>query len=272
VLDLLNTLLQGTHEQSSNHRYKLTMALSHVLDAMADAKVEGLDRKALHEPLKGYLDEMRKGSDPYLVYQAAYAYQALLRVPDDETPWQAAMRRTGKVIKGVAGLVSAVKGLDLNKFFEGVVKIQQGAMDALEIAKAITDTYKEAMDLAESGKDFIDCMKDGLSFSRPRAWYSALRGADILIRDGLLADFRKLVCEVPCRRDPAFLWGVCERLGEIAANNVWEPEIRKSAILFLGEIYRDDAAWGRQPNLKQCILSILMQLSSLPGSEMQCKW
>ncbi|KAF9348522.1 hypothetical protein BGX34_002428 [Mortierella sp. NVP85] len=269
VLDLLNTLLQGTHEQSTNHRYKLTMALSHVLDAMADAKVEGLARKTLHEPLKAYLDEMRKGTDPYLVYQAAYAYQALLRVPDDETPWQAALRRTGKIIKGVAGLVSAVKGLDLNKFFEGVVEIQQGAMDALDITKAIWDTYKEAMDLAESGKDFIDCMKEGFSFSRPRAWYSALRGADTLIRDGLLADFRKLVCEVPCRRDPAFLWGVCERLGEIAANSVWEPETRKSAILFLGEIYRDDAAWGRQPNLKQWILNILMQLSSLPGSEMQ---
>ncbi|KAF9347650.1 hypothetical protein BGX34_002968 [Mortierella sp. NVP85] len=271
VLDLLSTLLRGTHQQSIHHMYKLTMALSHVLDAMADAKVEGLNRETLHEPLKVYLDEMRKGTDPYLVYQAAYAYQALLRVPDDETPWQAAMRRTGKFINGVSGIVSAVKGLDLNKFFASVVSIQQGAKDALDIAKAITDTYKEAMALGESGKDFIDCLKEGFSFSQPRAWYSALRGADTLLREGQVADFRKLVCEVPCRRDPAFLWGVCQRLGEIAANRTWEPETRKSAILFLGEIYRDDAAWGRQPSLKRWILNILMQLSSLPGSDMQCK-
>jgi hypothetical protein len=166
VLDLLSTLLRGTHQQSANHLYKLTMALSHVLDAMADAKVEGLNRETLHEPLKAYLDEMRKRTDPYLVYQAAYAYQALLRVPDDETPWQAAMHRTGKFINAVSGLVSGVKGLELNKFFESVVSIQQGAQGALDIAKAITDTYKEAMALGESGKDFIDCLKEGFSFSR----------------------------------------------------------------------------------------------------------
>lgn len=92
-----------------------------------------------------------------------------------------------------------------------------------------------------------------------------------MILDGLLADFRKLVCEVPCRRDPAFLWGVCQRLGEIAANRLWDSDTRKSAILFLVEIYQDDATWGRQLSLKRWILNILMQLSSLPGSDMQCK-
>jgi len=118
VLDLLSTRLRDTHEQSTNHIHQLTMVVSHVLDAMADTDVKGLDRKKIHEPLSVYLDGLKKSSDPYLVYQAAYAYQALLCVPDDESLWQATMRRAGKVIQGVSGLVSAVKGLDLNGFIK----------------------------------------------------------------------------------------------------------------------------------------------------------
>ncbi|KAF9346793.1 hypothetical protein BGX34_003611, partial [Mortierella sp. NVP85] len=125
ILGLLSTRLMDTHQQSSQHMYQLTLAVSHVLDAMADTKVTDLDRKKLHEPLSSYLNGLKKSSDPFLVYQAAYAYQALLCVPDDETTWQAAMRRTGKVISGVSGLVSAVKGLDIAKFFQGLEDIQK---------------------------------------------------------------------------------------------------------------------------------------------------
>ena len=80
ILELLSTRLRNTHSQSSSHMYQLTMAVSRVLDAMADTKVKGLDREKLHEPLSLYLSEIKDVSDPYLVYQAVYAYQALLYV------------------------------------------------------------------------------------------------------------------------------------------------------------------------------------------------
>jgi hypothetical protein len=101
---------------------------------------------------------------------------------------------------------------------------------------------------------------------RKRAWYSALRGADVLIRDGELADFKRLVCEAPCRYDPAFQWGVCQRLGEMAANPKWDPITRRNAIAFLGEIYMNDEMWGQRASVKQWILNILMQLSSCAGA------
>jgi len=47
--------------------------------------------------------------------------------------WQSVMRRTGKVMESVSGLVSAVKGLDLPKFIEGLENIQKGASGALSI-------------------------------------------------------------------------------------------------------------------------------------------
>jgi hypothetical protein len=137
VLTLLSTRLRGTHQQSTLHLYQLTVAVSHVLDAMADASVKGLNRETIHEPLLAYLDGLKQSSDPYLVYQAAYAYQALMCVPDDESLWQATLRRGGKVTQGVSGLVSAVKGLDLAGFIEGLGKIQKGLAGASEIVQVV---------------------------------------------------------------------------------------------------------------------------------------
>jgi hypothetical protein len=41
--------------------------------------------------------------------------------------------------------------------------------------------------------------------------------------------------------------------------------IRQGAIAFLGEIYKNDTEWGQEPQLKQCILDILLRLGSVSG-------
>ncbi|KAK3821885.1 MAG: WD40-repeat-containing domain protein [Benniella sp.] len=261
ILGLLNTHMMGTHQMSPHFMYQLTRAVSHVLDAMADTKVTDLDREKLHEPLSSYLSGLKESSDPFLVYQAAYAYQALLCVPDDETIWQAAMRRTRKVIRGLSGLVTATKALDLDKLIEGLENIQLGLAGASKVVGTIKTTY----DGVTQNAGFMDSLKEGLSFGQKRDWYSALRGADALIQDGELATFRKLVCEAPCRYDPAFQWGVCQRLGEMAANLMWDAETRRSAIEFLGEMYKNDEMWGQHASVSQWILNILMQLCSKSG-------
>ncbi|KAG0208502.1 hypothetical protein BGX31_002316, partial [Mortierella sp. GBA43] len=266
ILELFSNRLKDTHHQSTHHVHQLTLAVSHVLDAMADTKVTGLDRVKLHEPLSTYLGGLMKSTDPFLVYQAAYAYQALLCVPDNETTWQAAMRRTGTVIKGVAGLVGAAKGFDLEKFIAGLTDIQQGLGGVSKVIEVVKSGYDDIVSLAKGGQGFVECLKQGLSFESRREWYAALRGADTLIRDGELATFKKLVCEAPCRYDPAFQWGVSQRLGEMAANPVWDAVIRRNAIAFLGEMYRDDDMWGHHASVRQWILNILIQLASTGAS------
>jgi hypothetical protein len=271
ILELLSSRLRHTHQQSSHHLSQLTLAFSHVLDAMADVAVKGLVREKLHEPLSSYLEELNSSSDPYLVYQAAYAYQALLCIPDNETIWQSTTRRTGGgVVKGVAGLVKAVKGLDLNGFIDGLEDIQQG-LGVSKVVEANMKAYDNVTTLSESGQGFLENLKEGFSFTRRREWYSALRGADILIRGGELATFKELVCNAPCRLDPAFQWGVCQRLGEIAVNPKWDLDTRRNAIEFLGVIYREDAVWGKQPSVKQWILDILMRLASSSRDGFQCE-
>ncbi|KAF9353730.1 hypothetical protein BGX34_011403, partial [Mortierella sp. NVP85] len=269
ILELLSTRLRATHTQSSQHMYQLTLAVSRVLDAMADTKVKGLDRERLHEPLSLYLSEVKDVSDPYLVYQASYAYQALLYVPDDETIWQATLRRTSKVIQGVAGLVTAVKGLDLNGFMDGLKDIQQGVSGASGVFKLAKSTFEGAKSLSDNGKCFVDCMKEGLGVKRKLTWYPALRGAESLIRSGQLANFKRVVCEAPCRLDPMFQWGVCQLLGEIAADSTWDTKTRRCAVMFLGEMFSNRTAWESQIVVREWILVILMKLASSPGNDVQ---
>ncbi|KAF9936265.1 hypothetical protein BGZ65_002581, partial [Modicella reniformis] len=166
ILGLLSTRLGGTHDQSQHYIYRLTMAVSQVLDAMADTQVKDLDRVDLHEPLTSYLNKLKESPDPYVVYQAAYAYQALRCVPDNDSLWKAGMRRTGKVIQGFAGLVSAVKGLDLNKFIDGLDDIQRGFAGVSEAVNLVKKAYQGVTTLAESGQSFLDCLKEGFSFER----------------------------------------------------------------------------------------------------------
>ncbi|KAK3823288.1 MAG: WD40-repeat-containing domain protein [Benniella sp.] len=268
ILELLNEHLRDTHRQSSHHMYQLALAVSHVLDAMADTNVTDLDRKRLHDPLCSYLGELRKSSNPYLIYQAAYAYQALQCIADNEATWQAAIQSTGTVIQDVSGLVSALGSMDLNMLIEGLQDIQK---ETSNVAEIVQTEYGNLPSLAHSAQDFLDCLRNGYSFECKRDWYSALRGLDVMIRDGEMASFRKLVCEAPCRVDPAFQWGVCQRLAEIAANPRWDENTRGGAVEFLGELYREDAVWGKQTSIKQWILNILMQLSSSPGVGAQCR-
>ncbi|KAK3823462.1 MAG: hypothetical protein J3Q66DRAFT_366602 [Benniella sp.] len=269
VLELLNNRLKDTHQKSTQHMHQLTLIAPNVLDAMADTNVSDLDRETLHEPLSDYLREMMGSSDPYLVYQEAYACQALLCIRNNKTKWQAAMRRTRKVAKGVSGLITAAKVFDISKFIEGLVGIQKGFEGASNIVHKLISAYKDVSKLVESGQRLLDSLKEELSFDCKRDWYAALRAVDVLIRDGEFATFKELVWKAPCRCDPAFQWGVCQRLGEVASNPLWNPDTRGDAITFLAKMYKNDEVWEQQTSFKQWTLNILKQLSTTSGDGSQ---
>ncbi|KAF9402550.1 hypothetical protein BGX21_009705, partial [Mortierella sp. AD011] len=260
ILELLSKCLKGTHQQSTRHMYRLALAISRVLDSMVDNQVKGLEREQLHEPLSQYLKELQQSSDARLVYQAAYAYQALRYIPDDETILQTMLRRTGKVVKGISGVVSAVKALNLNSFIDGLQHIQVGIAGTGEAISMIGDAYENAKALTENGQELLESLKEGLSFTRKSAWYPALRGLDALIQDGRFTELETLIRGTVCRRNPAFQLGVCQRLGELAVNALWDTSTRECAVSFLGEIYSNDMLWGWHTCVKQLILQILSKL------------
>ncbi|KAF9436921.1 hypothetical protein BGZ76_002545 [Entomortierella beljakovae] len=236
ILGVLNTRLQTTHTQTQSYIYQLMLAVSCVLDAMADCKVEGLDRVTLHECLSGYINRLKGSADPHMVYLAAYAFQALECVPDNESPWQATKRRTGNVMQGVFSLVKAVKGLDIDSFLQGIQHIENSLDGAVKVFQTLQDGYNSI---------------------------TALTGCSEM------ANFRALVFKAPCRRSLAFQWGVCQRLGDLAANPAWDAESREDALEFLAEIYENDAFWGHHEHIKQKILDILLHLQQQSGNAIQ---
>ncbi|KAI8598631.1 hypothetical protein EDD21DRAFT_181840 [Dissophora ornata] len=72
--------------------------------------------------------------------------------------WQAAQRRTRKVVKGVVGLVSAMKGFHLSQFVEGLSHIRKGLAGAAEVLAVAKSACEDVSALAESGQQFLECL------------------------------------------------------------------------------------------------------------------
>ncbi|KAG0273752.1 hypothetical protein BGZ97_010644, partial [Linnemannia gamsii] len=97
---------------------------------MAECKVENLDRVSQREPLLEVLKVVQESDDPYLLYQALYAFQALQYVPDEESALQTVLRHSGAVAEGLVKVSGIVK-LDMGNLFDGLKQLQ----------KTMGDTY-----------------------------------------------------------------------------------------------------------------------------------
>ncbi|KAG0307672.1 hypothetical protein BGZ97_000321 [Linnemannia gamsii] len=259
ILSILRVRLQGTQQESSEHTYYLTQAVSRVLDVMADHKVQDLSRVLEHEPLSAVLSGLNSTSDPYLIYQACYAFQALQYVSDDETVLQAVLRQSNGVVDGLVKMSAVVK-LDVRSVLEGLEQMQQVAVGAIGTAGTI---YKGVSSLRESGRGVFESLKEGFGSGQKRTWYSAVRAAYAFVQAGHLKDLKKLIYEAPCRCDALFQWGICQLLGEIAVDTVWTLTTRQQAVDLLGHLYRNDQDWGRDEGVKECMVTVLDSLGSV---------
>ncbi|KAG0307965.1 hypothetical protein BGZ97_000221, partial [Linnemannia gamsii] len=256
ILRVLRVRLQETHGQSSEHSYHLTSALARVLDVMAEHKVRDLDRVEEHEPLSGVLSGLEGNSDPYLMYQACYAFQALQYVPNNESPLQAVLRHSTGVADGLIK-VTAVFKLDLSAVLEGLDNLQEAIGSVAEVAGTV---YKGVNSLMESGRGIFASMKEVCGSGQKQPWYAAIHAAYAFVQTGQLRDLNILIYEAPCRRDPLFQWGICRLLGDIASDEIWDITARLQAVDLLGDLYKNDADWVRDESVNTWMLSIIRQL------------
>ncbi|KAK3818033.1 MAG: WD40-repeat-containing domain protein [Linnemannia elongata] len=256
ILRILRGRLQDTHQQSSVHPFHLTLAVSRLLDVMADHKVKDLDRVEEHEPLSGVLSGLKASSDPYLMYQACYAFQALQYVPNNESPLQAILRHSTGVVDGLVK-ISAVFKMDLEAVLDGLGEMQEALGS---VAEVVGTAYDGACSVLEGGRGVFDNVKEGLGSSQKHPWYTAIRAAYALAQAGQLKDLNMLIYKAPCRREPLFQWGICQLLGEIATDDIWDTNIRLQVVVLLGELYMNDPLWGQDESVRTWMLNILRQL------------
>ncbi|KAF9144377.1 hypothetical protein BG015_000131, partial [Linnemannia schmuckeri] len=259
ILRVLRVRLQDTHQQSSEHSFHIMLAVARLFDVMAEHKVEDLDRIVEHEPLSGILSGLRGSSDPYLMYQACYAFQALQYVFADETPLQGLLRDSERVVNSlVKG--SALLQLDLCAVLEGLGKFQETTISTIE---PDVGAFEGMCSLMESGRGVFDSLRQGLDVGQRRSWYAAILAANALARAGQLKDLNQLICNAPCRRDPLFQWGICQLLGELASDAIWETTFRLQAVDLLEELYKNDSAWGQDKSVQTWMLNIIYQLGAV---------
>ncbi|KAG0057095.1 hypothetical protein BGZ83_001529 [Gryganskiella cystojenkinii] len=256
--DLVN-ILRSLHKRlqqvrsASHHYYYLLIAVSRVLDAMADANIEDVDHINLHEPLTGFLRESESSENPYLAFQTAYAMQALLNVSDDENIWRAGFRQGLLVLKGGAGIDKMPDPEQINDALEDLER-------HYEASKGSTTILKDALEALENRESPTFTVKEGFKFKR--AWYRALRSAESYIQSGRLVQFKNLVFKAPCRHQFMFQWGICQLIGRFAADNQWDLEARQDSVAFLGALYRVDEIWHRRREVDRVIFDILANVTS----------
>lgn len=261
VLAVLRQRLESTHQQSSKYPYHLVLALSRLLDVMVGNKVEGVSREADHEPLQALLIGMMDSEDIYLKHQAAYAFQALMHIPNDESTKDCVLRNAATIVQGIIGVASIVN-LNFEGFANGASEFYNAAVGVIEITDKV---YSGAQSLRDGGEGLWASLKGGLKSRGRIIWYMALREAKEHIQHGRLDEFNDYVFKVFCSRSVEFQWGICLYLGEIAINPLWDLESREHAVEFLGTIYRDPFFTPRKPDptLYSWILNVLRQVSEL---------
>src|SRR5688572_5558846 len=97
----------------------------------------------------------------------------------------------------------------------------------------------------ESGRGILDGLKEKFGPRKKQIWYATVHAANALAQAGQLEDLNNLICEALCRRESLFQWGICQLLGEIASDTIWDTAARQQAIDPLGKLHKDDTEWGR---------------------------
>ena len=125
--------------------------------------------------------------------------------------------------------------------------------------------FKDALVAIKSRESPTLSKKEGLKFKR--AWYRALRTAELYIQTGRLVKFKELVTTTPCRHQLMFQWGICQLLGRFAADTQWDLEARQNAVAFLGALHKDNGLWDQQKEVDQVIFDMLTNVVSSNGEQ-----
>ncbi|KAF9117641.1 WD_REPEATS_REGION domain-containing protein, partial [Mortierella sp. 14UC] len=240
ILGSLRVRLESTHIPSKEHVHQLVFAVSKVLEMMVIREVKGLNRKRVHQALLDVLRGLRGvENDEFLKFQANYAYQIHLSIPDDETFGQAFLRYVELLAVGLSAVASVFK-LDPMNTLAAVEHFHQVAGNAIDVFK--------------------------FNFEGARALHATAEGAAQTCERGRLVEFNQLVCVAACRWDINFQCGVCQILGEIAIDEVWDVTNRRRAIDFLGELYNVKDDRKEDAKIMKWVVSILNRIANMSSS------
>ncbi len=267
LLEALVCRLKSVHKQGNTLELQFLLhTTSQVLDAMAKAGVTSISRTEMQEPLDEVLSSLR--DIPELRFQAYYARQALMHIPNDESRWQEIWRRGMSIAEGAASLASAVRTFDPNKLLETFDHFSEAFCGAVEKVKHLVELTNEMQGFKSNVQEAGLAIRDSLTKERQYRWYAALQFLDTCLEEGLLIQFEQFVRRSEFSRNEAFLLGVCQRLEHLVRTQK-EAAIQEGALQFLGELAQNESQqWGSYKGVQQAVCDILGRLEkvALPES------
>jgi len=207
ILDVISEKLDNLHQQGSEPKLlSLIQGISKVLAAMADANVKGLSRVEQHEPLYQSLSTLieDKGTDFHCRHAALYARQALVRVPDDETKLQSAIRRIIKIGQGLNSLNDAFQ--------------QKSPLELLNAFISFKEAFKYQV--------------------RQKSWYDALRYAELLIECNHFTGFEEFIKNSDYYTQEGTLYGIIRLLNRTIETH-FDLDIRCNALKLLTQLWQE---------------------------------
>lgn len=230
ILKVLQQRVEKTHAgdeaKKLNH---ILRSISRLLDAMVDANVAGLSRVEQQEPLYDKFGMLLRHPNQRLAFQARYAQQALVRIPNDEKKLHSILRRLWAVSGGLVSLKKAVFNLD---------------------PSALVSAFK--------------LFNEAVKHAGPRRiWYDGLRYAELLLEADNFKGFEFFIRNANCRTDEFFMFGVTQQLRQVAHRHA-DLTIRQQALSMLGQFFKEDSAWGKHTLVNEEILKILTEEAQSP--------
>ncbi|CAG8756923.1 20679_t:CDS:2, partial [Cetraspora pellucida] len=253
ILEILKKQFKNLYTQDEDQQIEMTRTLGQLFDVMTDCKVRDLKYEELCKPLYDTLKKLSSDNNQELAYFADYACQALNCIPNDESPWKA----FGKVLLDIPKLAGAIKNIDPGKLPDVFKDLSEGFEGIISMAVELVDF--------QSAKKSVNDIKQSFSWEIQREWYWALRFTDLFIQSHKFASLEQFIYKIPCRQNDKFLWGMCVRLEQSAANSDLDIDVRKGAIDFLNNVYQNEDFWGIHPKLNEWILKHI-KLKTLPKS------
>jgi hypothetical protein len=226
LIKLLGTVLQqysSFHtqgEKTQDQEIEVLRALCRILDAMRDVQVIDLDAKDLRNPAYQLLISRANATTGVrieLSLYANYAIQALLRIPQNLSPWAGVLTRGKALVEIISGVKKFWDDWDFSQL-EGIYK-----------------NAKEVFHLEHQAQP----------------WYEALRVAQMLIRargfqeleEYLYSASEKGLPVCLARYEAPFQIGLTAELDKVIRDSESELSVRKCCLSLLAAMFCEQAHW-----------------------------
>ncbi|RAH75006.1 NACHT domain-containing protein, partial [Aspergillus aculeatinus CBS 121060] len=195
-------------ENALEAQYLLCYTLGVLLDVAVDIKASEIDKDSLRDPLLKLLADLKDHDEPRLAQAAAYAYEALRGISDNQGPWDIFWSNSWRVIAVAARTAGAVSTMNPERLLEAGPDL----MELLEFLKKIYDAGK---DLVEAIKEMDEVFVENIRrLPNQRLWYGILRYTSMLIMTGgnSFDTLEHILPKVPCGDSWQFWCGLYAQL------------------------------------------------------------